>query len=127
MSRTPLLSVIGIVAACSLAVVGSAAAGAYKTADGAVVVTGLQPRQHYQIRMLDAQNKPGSRQGKLATACGDIVVDKAANYKVLVVGAESVEPSALPVKAYDKCPSPVPAEAKRQPKGVVTAKTPEPR
>lgn len=120
------IAALGLTTAVTLATAASASAEAYKTAEGTVVVTGLKPTQRYQIRILNAQNKSGTRQDKTANHCGEVVVEKAANYKTLVVGSESFEPESLAVKTHVKCKPPA-AEAKMKPKGVVTAKTPEPK
>lgn len=124
MSIKLLLSGIGMAAALILAQTASSFAEAYKTADGMVVVTGLKPTQRYQVRTLNAQNKSSTRQDKSANSCGEVVVEKAANYKMLVVGTETIDPAALAVKDHTKCKPPA-ATAKMQPKGVVTAKPPE--
>lgn len=110
-------------ATATLATATLATAEAYKTTDGTVVVTGLPPTQRYQIRMLDAQSKPGSRQDKGANSCGEVVIEKAAQYKTLVVGTTTIDPAALPVQTYVRCK---PQTAVRQPtqKGVVLATTP---
>jgi hypothetical protein len=97
----------------------------YKTADGTVVVTGLQPTQRYQIRMVDAQGKPGTRQDKSANSCGEVVVEKAATYQAMNVGTHSVDPASLPVKERVKCQRPA-AHPGMQPKGVEIAKAPTP-
>lgn len=119
-------AVLGIATAVMLTTAVSASAEAYKTADGTVVVTGLKPTQRYQIRTLSAQNKSGTRQDKTANHCGEVIVEKAATYKTLVVGSESFEPGSLAVKTHVKCKPPA-AEAKMKPKGVVTATPPEPK
>jgi hypothetical protein len=80
-----------------------AAAEAYKTSRGQVVVTGLEPAQRYQIRTLSTEGKPGTRQDKSANSCGEVVVESAARYQRLVVGTVSVEPATLPVRTHARC------------------------
>ncbi len=99
---------------------------AYKTNDGTVIVTGLQPTQRYQIRMLDARNKPGTRQDKSANRCGEVVVEKAADYITLVVGTETIDPAALVKREHVKC-GPLPPSGQMTPAGVVLATPPAPR
>lgn len=101
-------------------------ADAYKTNDGTVVVLGLAPTQRYQIRMLTAQNKSSSRQDKTANRCGEVVVEKAADYITLVVGAHSIDPAALSVKEHIKC-RPLPSTNRMTPTGVVHATPPSPQ
>ncbi|MBM4255311.1 MAG: hypothetical protein FJ147_05375 [Deltaproteobacteria bacterium] len=114
--------------ALSLAMLPSAAmaADAYKTSDGTVVVTGLQPTERYQIRILTAQNKSSSRQDKSANRCGEVVVEKAADYITLVVGTETIDPASLPLKEHVKC-KPLRSAQKWVPSGVVLATPPNPR
>ncbi|CAN1208816.1 hypothetical protein TUMEXPCC7403_01245 [Tumidithrix helvetica PCC 7403] len=100
-----------------------AAAEAYKTSQGHVIVTGLTPTQRYQIRTVNAQNKPGTRQDKSANSCGEVVVEKAANYKTLVVGSISIDPATLPTQTYVKC-KPRTVTPTMRPRGVVPATTP---
>ncbi len=108
------------------AAAASAAADAYKTSDGTVVVTGLQPTQRYQIRTLNAQNKSGTRQDKSANRCGEVVVEKAANYITLAVGTETIDPASLPIKEHVKCKL-LPPSGTMAPSGVVPATSPAPR
>ena len=114
--------------ALSLAMLPSVAlADAYKTSNGTVVVTGLQPTQRYQIRILTTQNKSTSLQDKSANRCGEVVVDKAANYiTTLVVGTETLDLASLPLKEHVKCPR-LPSASKWTPSGVVLATPPAPR
>lgn len=123
MSCKFVIAATGIIAGLTLTMAANAATEAYKTSEGTVVVTGLTPSQRYQVRFLDVQNKSGTRQDKSANSCGEVVVEKAANYKTLVVGADSFDPQALAVKIHERC-KPKPASATMQPKGVVPAKTP---
>ncbi len=99
------------------------AAEAYKTSKGEVVVTGLTPAKRYQIRFISAQDKPGSRQDKSVNSCGQIVVEKAANYKTLIVGSENIDPSSLETKPHERC-KPQAKFKKMQPQGVERAITP---
>ncbi len=117
---------IGIAGLLTLTAVTLASAEAYKTSDGTVVVTGLEPTQRYQIRTLNAQNKSGTRQDKSANRCGEVVVEKAANYITLVVGTETIDPASLPVKEHVRC-KPLPPSGTMSPSGVVPATPPKPR
>ena len=87
----------------SIASAAIASPSAFKTSRGEVIITGLVPTQRYQIRTINAQDKPSSRQDRAANRCGEVIVDKASNYKLLVVGQVSVEPANLPVREYEKC------------------------
>jgi len=106
-------------------VVSPAAIETYKTADGTVVVTGLQATRRYQIRMIDARGKPGTRQDKSANSCGEVVVEKASTYQAMNVGTHSIDPASLPLKERIKCQRPA-APAAMQPKGVEIAQSPTP-
>ncbi|AFY91688.1 hypothetical protein [Chamaesiphon minutus] len=101
------------------------AAEAYKTSKGEVVVTGLTPTKRYQIRYINAQDKSGSRQDKSVNSCGEIVVDKADRYKVLIVGSENIDPASLETKPHERCkPKPNTTLRKMEPKGVEPARIP---
>ncbi|PSB03492.1 hypothetical protein C7B64_08320 [Merismopedia glauca CCAP 1448/3] len=123
-----IFSISAILIAVALTVTHSAiaAAEAYKTSKGEVVVTGLTPTTRYQIRFVNAQGKPGSRQDKSVNSCGEIVIERAANYTTLVVGSETIDPAALETKTHVKC-KPVRNGKVVQPSGVVRARTPEAR
>jgi hypothetical protein len=97
---------------------------AYKTSKGEVVVTGLTPTKRYQIRYINAQGKSGSRQDKSVNSCGEIVVEKAANYKTLIVGPENIDPSSLETKTHVKCKRRQTTLKKMQPQGVERANIP---
>lgn len=100
------------------------AAEAYKTSKGEVVITGLTPSKRYQIRYINEQGKLGSRQDKSVNSCGEIVVDKAANYQTLIVGPENINPSSLETKSHERC-QPKPGKFKKmQPQGVEPANIP---
>jgi hypothetical protein len=100
------------------------AAEAYKTSKGEVVVTGLTPTKRYQIRYINAQGKSGSRQDKSVNSCGEIVIEKAANYATLIVGPENIDPSSLETKPHERC-KPKPGNFKKmQPQGVEPANIP---
>ncbi|MBD2165181.1 hypothetical protein H6G04_12300 [Calothrix membranacea FACHB-236] len=100
------------------------AAEAYKTSKGEVVVTGLTPTKRYQIRYINAQGKSGSRQDKSVNSCGEILVEKAANYKTLIVGPENIDPASLETKPHERC-KPKPGNFKKmQPQGVEPANIP---
>lgn len=120
-------SAIAIAILLSLSTSVVAAEEAYKTSTGTVVVTGLQPTQRYQIRTLSLEGKPSSRQDKGANKCGEVVIEKAANYKTLAVGTITLDPATLPTKEYVKCHRPQTSGQGMQPKGVVRAVTPEAR
>ena len=120
-------SALAIALLLSLSTRVIAAEEAYQTSNGTVVVTGLQPAQRYQIRMITPPGKPGSHQDKGANHCGEVVIEKAANYQTLVVGTITLDPATLPAKEYVKCPRPQTSGPRMQPKGVVRAVTPEAR
>ena len=118
-------SICTIVGTAFLSIASStiAAPAAFKTERGHVIVTGLTPTQRYQIRTLSAQDKPGTRQDKGANRCGEVVIEKAANYKRLVVGQVEIEPNTLPTNTYEKC-QPRSSGTTMQPTGVERANTP---
>ncbi|MBM0745261.1 hypothetical protein JOY44_27710 (plasmid) [Phormidium sp. CLA17] len=122
------LSICTIVSTAFLSIASSAIAApaAFKTERGHVIVTGLVPTQRYQIRTLSAQDKPGTRQDKAANRCGEVVIEKAANYKRLAVGQVEIEPATLPTNTYERC-QPQRSGATMQPTGVERANTPTPR
>jgi hypothetical protein len=100
------------------------AAEAYKTSKGEVVVTGLTPTKRYQIRFINAQDKPESRQDKSVNNCGQIVVERAANYKTLIVGSENIDTASLETKPHERC-KPKPSTLKKmKPQGVEPARIP---
>jgi hypothetical protein len=96
------------------------AAEAFKTSKGQVVITGLTPTKRYEIKYIDAKDKSGTRQGKSVNSCGEIVVEKADNYKTLIVGSENIDPSSLETKVYERC-KPKTTFKKMQPQGVERA------
>ena len=120
------LSALAIAAVLLLSHSEIAAAEAFKTSKGEVVVTGLVPAQRYQIRTLSMDNKPGTRQDKSANRCGEVVVQSAARYQTLVVGTVTVDPATLPVQTYERC-KPLTFSGSMKPTGVVEATMPKPR
>lgn len=129
MNNTPIsikfsLSALAVTAVLTLAHSAIAAEEIYKTTAGHVVVTGLTPTQRYQIRTLSVQNKSSSRQDKSVNSCGEIVIEKAANYKTLVVGIINIDPATLPTKTFVRCKPAARRGATMSPSGVVRATSP---
>jgi hypothetical protein len=97
-----------------------ASAEAYKTSNGQVVVTGLNAKQKYPIKAVNAKDKPANRQDVIANTCGEALVDGAAKYKSLVVGTETIDPATLTTKVHVRC-SPKKTAADPKKKGAKAA------
>jgi hypothetical protein len=65
-----------------------AAAEAYKTSKGQVIVTGLTSQQKYPVQTVNAKNKSKKLKD---------------NYKSLVVGTEAIDPATLSIKTHARC------------------------
>jgi hypothetical protein len=96
---------------------------AYKTSLNEVVVTGLPHKNRYEIKAIDDRDKLISRSGKSVNSCGHIVIQNAANLKMLFVGSMRIDPSSLETKPHERCQS-QPRFKKMQPQGVERAITP---
>ncbi len=111
------ISTVAIAAILTLSYSAIAAAEAYKTSKGQVVVTGLTAKQKYPIKGVNAKNKPVNRKDIAANGCGEALVDGAAKYKSLVVGTETIDPATLTTKEHPKCkPAKTVAKSKKTPK-----------
>jgi hypothetical protein len=99
------IATVAITAFLSTATSAISAAKAYKTEHGLVIVTGLTPTKRYQIRTLTVDGKAGSRLDKSADRCGEVIVERATNYKTLAVGSVTVDPAKIPTRTYKRCKS----------------------
>ena len=96
------VSVLAIATMLTVAHSSIAAAEVYKTSTNQVVVTGLTPKQKYEVKTVSAKDKVGTRKVTTNT-CGEAVVTSATKYKSLVVGTETIDPTTLPTKAHPRC------------------------
>jgi hypothetical protein len=96
------VSVLAIATLLTVAHSSIAAAEVYKTSTNQVVVTGLTPKQKYEVKTVSAKDKAGTRKVTTNT-CGEAVVSSATKYKSLVVGTETIDPTTLPTKAHPRC------------------------
>jgi hypothetical protein len=96
------VSVLAIATLLTVAHSSIAAAEVYKTSTNQVVVTGLTPKQKYEVKTVSAKDKAGTRKVTTNT-CGEAVVSSATKYKSLVVGTETIDPTTLSTKAHPRC------------------------
>jgi hypothetical protein len=96
------VSVLAIATMLTVAHSSIAAAEVYKTSTNQVVVTGLTPKQKYEVKTVTAKDKPGTRKVTTNT-CGEAIVSSATKYKSLVVGTETIDPTTLPTKVHARC------------------------
>lgn len=107
------VSAIAIATMLTVAHSSIAFAEVYKTSKNQVVVTGLTPKQKYEIKTVSAKDKAGKRKVTTNT-CGEALVSNATKYKSLVVGTETIDPTTLPTKTHPRC------SAKKTPKVTAT-------
>jgi hypothetical protein len=103
----PLLALTFVVASSAAA----QAVEAYKTAQGQVVVTGLVPGRSHGV--VANTGKGYGVKNFVSTACGDIVIDRAASFASITVNKKKFAPNSLSVKAYTQCTKSLPATRKR--------------
>jgi hypothetical protein len=97
------ISTVAIAALLALTHASIATAEVYKTSKGQVIVTGLTAKQKYPVQTVNAKNKSKKLKDKTANTCGEVTVDNAANYKSLVVGTETIDPTTLSTKTHARC------------------------
>jgi hypothetical protein len=100
----------GIATNVSLNVAQAQSVAAFKTAQGEVVVTGLKPGRLYGVT---ANTGAGYGVSNItATACGEVIISKAAGFKQITINRQKIAPSSLPVKTYSKCTKSLPPAPK---------------
>jgi hypothetical protein len=83
---------------------------AYKTAQGQVIVTGLKPGR---LNGVAANSGKGFGVSNItSTACGEVIINKAADFKYIIVNRQKINPKSLPVKTYAACTKSLPATPK---------------
>jgi hypothetical protein len=100
----------GIATNVSLNVAQAQSVAAFKTAQGEVVVTGLKPGRLYGVT---ANTGAGYGVSNItATACGEVIISKAAGFKQITINRQKIAPNSLPVKTYNKCTKSLPPAPK---------------
>jgi hypothetical protein len=83
---------------------------AYRTAQGQVIVTGLKPGR---LNGVAANTGKGFGTSNItSTACGEVIINKAADFKFIIVNRQKINPKSLPVKAYTACTKSLPPTPK---------------
>jgi hypothetical protein len=83
---------------------------AYRTTQGQVIVTGLKPGR---LNGVAANTGKGFGVSNItSTACGELIINKAADFKFIIVNRLKLEPKSLPVKNYTVCTKSLPATPK---------------
>jgi hypothetical protein len=83
---------------------------AYKTAQGQIIVTGLKPGR---LNGVAANTGKGFGVSNItSTACGEVIISKAADFKFIIVNRQKINPKSLPVKTYTACTKSLPARPK---------------
>jgi hypothetical protein len=83
---------------------------AYKTAQGQVIVAGLKPGR---LNGVAANTGKGFGVSNItSTACGEVIINKAADFKFIIVNRQKINPKSLPVKAYTTCTKSLPPTPK---------------
>ncbi len=101
------------IGAATLLVMSAASAqslSAYKTAQGQVVITGLKPGKLYGIVANTGQGYGVNNFS--STACGEVIINKAASFRSITVNRQKIVPESLPVKTYSKCTKSLPVAPK---------------
>jgi hypothetical protein len=83
---------------------------AYKTAQGQVIVTGLKPGKLHGVVANTGRGYGVSN--ITSTACGEVIIDKAASFTSILINRQRISPKSLPVKAYSKCTKSLPPAPK---------------
>jgi hypothetical protein len=97
---------------CALVVASGAAAQAaeaYKTAQGQVVIAGLRPGRLYGV--IANTGKGIGVKNFTSTACGEVVIEQAANFQSITIDRQKLTPKTLGMKAYAKCIKTLPLPA----------------
>jgi opacity protein-like surface antigen len=94
---------LAIVAASGAA---AQAAEAFKTAQGQVVVSGLRPGRLYGV-IANTGNGVGVK-NFTSTACGEVIIERAANFQSITIDRKKLTPKTLGTKAYTKCTKALP-------------------
>jgi hypothetical protein len=82
----------------------------YRTAQGQIIVTGLKPGR---LNGVAANSGKGFGVSNItSTACGELIINKAADFKYIIVNRQKINPKSLPVKAYAACTKSLPATPK---------------
>jgi hypothetical protein len=102
-NKTPMKKLIPLFVLTSLFASSAAAQAvdAYKTPQGQVVVTGLAPGRSHGV--VANTGKSYGVKNFVATACGDIVIDRAASFTSIMVSKKKFTPKSLSTKAYTQC------------------------
>lgn len=83
---------------------------AYRTAQGQIIVTGLKPGR---LNGVAANSGRGFGVSNItSTACGEVIINKAADFKYIIVNRQKINPKSLPVKTYAACTKSLPAAPK---------------
>jgi hypothetical protein len=83
---------------------------AYKTTQGQVIVTGLKPGK---LNGVAANTGKGFGVSNItSTACGEVIINKAADFKFIIVNRQKINPKSLPVKTYTACTKSLPPSPK---------------
>jgi hypothetical protein len=83
---------------------------AYKTAQGQVIVTGLKPGR---LNGVAANTGKGFGVSNItSTACGEVIINKAADFKFVIVNRQKINPKSLPLKTYTACTKSLPTTPK---------------
>jgi hypothetical protein len=101
------------IGAATLLIMSAASAqsiAAYKTAQGQVIITGLKPGKLYGV--VANTGKGYGVSNFSSTACGEVIISKAASFQSITVNRQKIAPASLPVKAYSKCTKSLPVAPK---------------
>jgi predicted peptidase len=97
------VSVVALATILTIANSSTSTAEVYKTSKGQVIITGLTAKQNYPVQVVNAKNKSKKLKDKSANTCGEVTVDNASTYKSLIVGTETINPTALTIKVHPRC------------------------
>ncbi len=117
------ISAVTLAALLTLTYSSIAAAEVYKTSTNQVVVTGLNSKQKYEIKTVNAKSKAGTRH-VTANTCGEAVISDATKYKSLSVDTQTIDPATLTTKAHARCKAKTTAKAKTKKTTTTTTTTP---
>ncbi len=83
---------------------------AYRTAQGQVIFTGLKPGR---LNGVAANTGKGFGTSNItSTACGEVIINKAADFKFIIVNRQKINPKSLAVKTYTPCTKTLPPTPK---------------
>ncbi len=101
---------ITVIALLTVSTANAQSISAYRTTQGQVIVTGLNPGR---LSGVAANTGKGFGVSNItSTACGEVIINKAADFKFLIVNRQKITPKSLPVKAYSACTKTLPAAPK---------------